>query len=190
MSMLSIKRQAIIFLICSMIGAFAYAHPAVKYKVMNQVFTNSNTFKFDIYIENTGSVDINYIYTQTYLNYTSSILNGGTASCKYVEGSSELPENHTNLFVCSTKKDGRIGLYYGAPPLKVSEITIEPGKSIKLATLEFSTSAKSFKKKQMGLVWRENSGSNPRTKFFFKEQGRTKELVDGNNFTFFVEPES
>lgn len=183
------KLIAATILLAGIIVGVTQAQPTIKFKAMNETLVDGNTVRFDIYVENTGTDSASYLYSQSYVNYNAVVLNGGTVSCTYVTGSSQLPASHSGLFALSTTTVGRVGLFYTAAPLPVNEIKIPVGGSIKLATLEFSTTASSFTSDTLALVWRTYSGSNPKTKYFYVNTGVVTELTTAGNYTYYVAPE-
>jgi hypothetical protein len=151
------------------------------------VLVDANSVQFDLWIANKGASAASLLFLQAYLNYTAAILNGGSAGCAYVPGSTALPPSHAGLLGgISVGTVGRLGIYYTASPQIADAISIPVGDSIKIGRWEFSTSAVAFTENPMGKTWRPYSGANPKTKYFYVNAGVALELTIAANYTYFV----
>lgn len=101
-------------------------NPTYSCVLKNGVLVNPTTFRFDIYIYGTGTIDL---YLKMYqlafrTTNTAQMINGGSLSGTYIAGSSELPAGFEPLSAISVSS---------IPPdyaLRISSVTTPPGGAL------------------------------------------------------------
>ena len=64
--------------------------PTYKLTISNETMVNASTYQFDVYLQRTGSTELQLANVACGIAYDASILNGGTPTCSQVSGYSQL----------------------------------------------------------------------------------------------------